>query len=140
MVDRRVVFLCLHHCCMPIGGLQVAFIETRYVDLPKENADAMQWVLHRACTGVKLGALAAPDEEGARALFLVWEELCPLLNYVPEDGERQAVVAMCDLHRELYTDEPPQPKCGDLRAAEAAHACRAHCCKVACQSHYIPYL
>ena len=137
MVDRWVVFLCILHSCMAIGRLQVAFIETRLVDLPKENADAVQRVLYRAGTGVKLGATGAPDGEEARALFLAWEELGPLLDYVPEDGEWQAVVAMRDLLRELYTDKPPR---GDLRAAEVARAYRAHCCKEACQSNYLLYL
>ena len=41
VVDRCLVFLCILHCCMAIGRLQVAFIETRLVDLPKENADAV---------------------------------------------------------------------------------------------------
>ena len=45
VVDRCVVFLCILHCCIAIGRLQVAFIETRLVDLPKENADAVQRVL-----------------------------------------------------------------------------------------------
>ena len=54
VVDRCMVFLCILHCCMAIGRLQVAFIETRLVDLPKENTDAVQWALYRACTGVKL--------------------------------------------------------------------------------------
>ena len=85
---------------MAIGRLQVAFIETRLVDLPKENADAVQRVLYRARRAVKLGASAAPDGEDARALFLAWEELGPWLDYVPEDGEWQAVVAMRDLLRE----------------------------------------
>ena len=137
VVDRCMVFLCILHCCMAIGRLQVAFIETRLVDLPKENTDAVQRVLYRARTGVKLGATGAPDGKEARALFLAWEELGPLLDYVPEDGEWQAVVAMCDLLRELYTDKPP---CGDLRAAEVARAYCAHCCKEACQSNYLLYL
>ena len=64
VVDRCVVFLCILHCCMAIGRLQVAFIDTRLVDLPKENADAVQRVLYRARTGVKLGASAAPDGGG----------------------------------------------------------------------------
>ena len=137
VVDRCVVFLCILHCCMAIGRLQVAFIETRLVDLPKENADAVQRVLCRARTGVKLGATGAPDGEEARALFLAWEELGPLLDYVSEDGQWQAVVAMRDLLRALYTDKPPR---GDLRAAEVAHTYRAHCCKEACQSNYLLYL
>ena len=86
VVDRCMVFLCILHCCMAIGRLQVAFIETRLVDLPKENTDAVQRVLYRARTGVKLGATGAPDGEEARALFLAWDELGPLLDYVPEDG------------------------------------------------------
>ena len=97
----------------------------------------MQRVLYWARTGVKLGATGAPDGEEARALFLAWEELGRLLDYVPEDGEWQAVVAMRDLLRELYTDKPPR---GDLHAAEVARAYRAHCCKEACQSSYLLYL
>ena len=114
VVDRCMVFLCILHCCMAIGRLQVAFIETRLVDLPKENTDAVQRALYRARMGVKLGATGAPDGEEARALFLAWEELGPLLDYVPEDGEWQAVVAMRDLLRESYTDKPPRggPTCG----------------------------
>ena len=80
-------FPMLLHCCMAICRLQVAFIETRLVDLPKENADAVQRVLYRARTGAKLGATGAPDGEEARALVLAWEGLGPLLDYVPEDGE-----------------------------------------------------
>ena len=128
VVDQCVVFLCILHCCMAIGRLQVAFIETHLVDLPKENADTVQRVLYRARTGVKLGASAAPDGKEAGALFLAWEELGPLLDYVPEDGEWQAAVAMRDLLRELYTDKPPR---GDLRAPELARAYRAHCFKEA---------
>ena len=137
VVDRCVAFLYILHCCMAMGLLQVAFVETRLVDLPKENADAMQRVLYRARTGVKLGVTGAPDGEEARALFLPWEELGPLLDYVPEDGEWQAVVAMRDLLRELYKDKPPR---GDLRAAEVVRAYGAHCCKEACQSNYLLYL
>ena len=137
VVDRCMGFLCILHCCMAIGRLQVAFIETRLVDLPKENTDAVQRALYRARMGVKLGATGGPDGEEARALFLAWEELGPLLDYVPEDGEWQAVVAMRDLLRELYTDKPPR---GDLRAAEVARTYRAHCCKEACQSNYLLYL
>ena len=86
---------------------------------------------------MKLGATGAPHGEEARALFLAWEELGPLLDYVPEHGEWQAVVAMRDLLRELYTDKPPG---GHLRAAEVARAYRAHCCKEACQSNYLLHL
>ena len=70
-------------------------------------------------------------------MFLAWEELGRLLDYVPEDGEWQAVVAMCDLLGELCTDKAPR---GDLRAAEVARAYRAHCCKEACRSNYLLFL
>ena len=46
VVDRCMVFICILHCCTAIGRLQVAFIETRLVDLPKENTDAVQRVLY----------------------------------------------------------------------------------------------
>ena len=47
------------------------------------------------------------------------------------------MVAMRDLHRELYTDKPPR---GDLRAAEVARTYRAHCGKETRQSNYFLYL
>ena len=137
VVDRCVVFPRILHCCIAIGRVQVAFIETRLVDLPKENVNALQRVLYQARTSVKLGASTAPDGEEADALFLLWDELGPLLDYIPEDGEWQAVVAMRDLLRELYTDKRPR---GDLRVAEVARAYQAHCCKEACQSSYVLYL
>ena len=64
----------------------------------------MQRLLYRARTGVKLGATTSPDGEEARALFLAWDEMGPLLAYAPEDPESQAVVAMRDLLRDLYND------------------------------------
>ena len=97
----------------------------------------MQRLLYRARTGVKLGATAAPDGEEARALFLAWEEMGPLLAYAPEDPEWQAVVAMKDLLRDLYCGTPPL---NDLRASAVAQQYRAHCSKAACQSNYPLYL
>ena len=137
VVDRCLVFLCILHCCMAMGRLQVAFIEARLETLPKDTTETLQQILYRARTGVKLGSAAAPDGEESRALFLAWEELGPLLAYAPEDGEWQAVVAMRDLLRELYSDKPPST---DLRAPEVARAYRAHCCKAGCQSNYLLYL
>ena len=117
VVERCLVFLCILHCCMAMGRIQVAFIEARLGDLPKDNAVAVQRLLYRARTGVRLGASASPDGEEARALFLTWEELWPVLAYAPEDDDWQAVVAMRDLLRDLYSDTPPRD---DLRAAEVA--------------------
>ena len=134
VVDRFWVFLCILHCCMAIGRLHVAFVEARLESLPKENAEAVQRSLYRARTGVKLGATAAPDGEEARALFLAWEEMGPLLAYAPEDPEWQAVVAMRDLLRDLYCDTPPL---NDPGASAVAWQYRAHCCKAACQSNYL---
>ena len=70
-------------------------------------------------------------------LFLAWEEMGPLLAYAPEDGERQAVVAMRDLLGDLYLDTPP---CADLQATEFARAYHLHCCNAACQLNYLFYL
>ena len=137
VVDRCWVFLCILQCCMAIGRLQVAFVEARLESLPKENAEAVQRLLYRARTGVKLGATAAPDGEEARALFLAWEEMGPLLAYAPEDPEWQAVVAMRDLRRDLYCDTPPL---NDLGASAVAQQYCAHCYKAACQSNYLLYL
>ena len=120
VVDRRLVFLCILHCCMAIGHLQDASAEARLEALPRENAEA---VLYQARMGVKLGASAAPDREEARALFLAWEEMGPLLAYAPEDPEWQAVVAMRDLLRDLYSNTPPFI---DLGASAVARDYRAH--------------
>ena len=92
VVDRCWIFLCILHCCMAIGWIQVAFVEARLESLPKDNAEAVQRWLHRARTGVKLGATAAPDGEEARALFLAWEEMGPLLTYTPEDPNGKPLV------------------------------------------------
>ena len=81
VVERCLVFLCILHCCMAMGRLQVAFIEACLGDLPKDNAVAVQRVLYRAHTGVRLGASSSLDREEARALFLAWEEIGPLLAY-----------------------------------------------------------
>ena len=56
VLERCLVFLCILHCCMAMGRLQVAFIGARLGDLPKDNAVALQSVLYRAHTGVRLGA------------------------------------------------------------------------------------
>ena len=58
VVDRYLVSLCILHCCMAMGRLQVAFIEARPGDLPKDNTVAVQCVIYRAHTGVTLHASA----------------------------------------------------------------------------------
>ena len=69
VVDWCRVFLCILHCCMAIGRLQVAFVEARLEALPKENAEPVQRVLYQARARVKLGAFAAPDgAEGPSSL------------------------------------------------------------------------
>ena len=60
VVERGLIFLCILTCCMAMGHLHVAFIKARLGDLAKDNAVAVQRVLYRAHTGIKLGALASP--------------------------------------------------------------------------------
>ena len=132
-----LVFLCILHCCMARGRLQVAFIEARLGDLPKDTAVTLQHVLYQARIGVTLWPSALTDGEEAQALFLTWEEMGPLLAYARKDDEWQAVVAMRNLLRDLYSDTPPH---ADLQAAEVARAYRLHCCKAGCQSDYLFYL
>ena len=132
VVDRCFVFLCILHYCMAMGRLQVAFIDAHLEALPKDTTEAVQRILCGACTGVKLGSAAAPDGEESWALFLVWEELGPLLAYAPGGCERQAVLAMRDLRQEWYSNTPPTT---DLRAPEVARAYRAHCGKAGFQSN-----
>ena len=86
VAERCLVFLCILHCCMATGRLQVAFIAAHLGDLPKKNAVAVQRVLYQARTGVRLGASPSPDGEEARALVLTWDEPGPLLACALEDG------------------------------------------------------
>ena len=137
VVERCFVFRCILHCCMAIGRLQVAFIEARVEEVPKDTTAAMQRQLYQARTGVKLGAITSPHGEESWALFLAWEELGPMLAYGPEDPEWQAVVAMRELLRALYTDTPTTT---DLEAAAVARKSREQCCKATCQSNYLLYL
>ena len=110
VVERCLVFLCIFHGCMAMGRLQVAFIQVRLGDKwPSLRCASATFpsttprprVQYRARTGVRLGSSATPDGEEARALFLTWKEIRPLLAYAPEDGEWQDVVAMQNLLREL---------------------------------------
>ena len=84
MVDRCWVSLCILDCSMAIGHLHVAFVQARPEALPKDNAEAVQFLFYQARTGLKLGVSAALDGEEARALLLAWEEMGPLLAYAPE--------------------------------------------------------
>ena len=59
VVERCLVFVCIVHCCIVMGHLQVAFIQARLGYLPKDNTVTVQHVLYRARTG--LGASALPD-------------------------------------------------------------------------------
>ena len=45
VVGQCLVFLCILHCCMAMGGLQLAFIAARLGHLPKDNTTAVQRVL-----------------------------------------------------------------------------------------------
>ena len=60
-----------------------------------------------------------------------------MLAYAPEDLEWQAVVAMWELLRALYTDTPTTT---DLKAAAVARKYREHCCKASCQWNYLLFL
>ena len=106
MVEWCLDFLCIFHHCMAIGRLQVALTESCIGEHPKEKAEVVQRVQYRLWTSVDWGASAAPDGEEARARNLAWVEIRPLLACDIEDGEWQAVVAMCDLLRYLYTETP----------------------------------
>ena len=137
VVEPCLVLLCILHCCIGPGRLQVAFIEALLGDLAKDNATDVQPVLYRARRGARVGSLAAHGKEEASALFLAWEEIGPLLAYAPEDGEWEDVVAMRDLLVDLYSDTPPRD---DLRAAEIVRAYYLHCSRAPCQSNCLLYL
>ena len=120
---------------MAMGRLQVAFIEARLGDLPKNNTGAVQRMLYRARTGVRLGASALPDGEEAWALFLAWKELGPLLAYAPEDEASSVCHAGPAPGLVL---EYPIARRPTGRGGQRAY--RLHCFNAACQSNYLFYL
>ena len=93
VVDRCLVLLCIPHCSMAIGRLQVALIEAHLHAFPKENAKAVWHLLYRGRTSVQLGAAAAPEGVDARAPSLAWEEVGQLVAYAL--GGRQMASLCC---------------------------------------------
>ena len=101
VVERCLVFLCILHCWMAMGRLEVAFIEVRLEDLPKDNTVAVQRVLYRAPSGAKWGASASPNGEAPRdrctmAKFMAAQSPppsffspCPLPLVSPSHGPRK---------------------------------------------------
>ena len=122
VVERCLVFLCILQCCMVMGRLQVAFIETRRGDLPEDNAVAVQRALYRARTGVTLRFSASPDGDEARALFLTREELGPLLVYARRmmSGKRWLP---CETSSRTCTRIPNRAPTYGLRRSRGRTAC-----------------
>ena len=79
VVDRCLVFLCILHCCMAIGRVQVAFADAPG-GTPQGERRGRAPVAARGAHGVKLGASAPTRGEDATALFLACGPiigLCP---------------------------------------------------------------
>ena len=86
-VERCLVFLCILHCCMAMGRLQVAFIEARLEDLPKENTEAVP-----ACTPLQVKDVVV-RADNVRHIRILWSD---------RDGENS--VGLGGVHKILARD------------------------------------
>ena len=133
VVERCLVFLCILHCCMAMGRLQVAFIEARLGDLPKDNATACNayhtWHARVSDRVPRLHLTERRHGHGSshgRKSGHYWP--------MPQRMESGKPWLPCGTSLwDLYSDTPPRT---DLWAAEVARAYRLHCGKAACQSNY----
>ena len=129
--ERCFVFPCILHCCMAIGRLQVAFIEARVEQLPKDTTAALRRQMHLPHTGAKLGATVSPNGAESQVLFLAWEELGPVLAYSPKDPQWQTLglVFLRGHLRALSTDTLTTK---DVEDTAVAPNYREHGCKPRC--------
>ena len=137
VIARCRVVMCILHCCMALGRLQMANIERLANDrlAPGDQVirAAILATLHEHRTGCRLGKDASPDGEEASRLFAAWPDLALLLAAKPDELLYKAVVDMAQLLRDLYHTYQvgPRPQC---RAAFREH------CAPGSASHYLLFL
>ena len=104
MVRCRVI-MCILHCCMALGRLQMANIEQlandRLAPADQVTRAAIEATLREHRTGCHAGNDASPDGEETSRLFAAWPELALLLALAPDELLYKAVVDMAQLLRDL---------------------------------------
>ena len=98
--------MCILHCYIALGRLQMANIERLANDrlAPGDHVTraAIQATLDEHWTGCRLGKDASPDGEETCRIFVAWLDLALLLVVVPHEPLYKAVVDMAQLLRDLY--------------------------------------
>ena len=128
VIARCRVVMCILHCCMAMGRLQMTNIERlpaeRLAGGDEVSRAAIQAVLHEHRTGCRLGKDCFPDGEETSRLFAAWPDVALLLSVGPEEPLYRAVMGMAKLLKDLYHTYQvgTRPQC---RAAAAAF--REHC-------------
>ena len=83
VVARCGVVMCILHCCMALGRMQMANIERLAYDrlVPGDHVTLapMHATLHERRTRCRLGNCASPDSEETSRLFATWPDLALLL-------------------------------------------------------------
>ena len=140
VIARCRVVMCILHCCMAMGRLQMTNIERlaaeRLAGGDEVSRAAIQAVLHEHRTGCRLGKDCSPDGEETSRLFAAWPDVALLLSVGPEEPLYRAVMGMAKLLKDLYHTYQvgTRPQC---RAAAAAF--REHCAPRSA-SHYLLFL
>ena len=140
VIVRCRVVMCILHCCMAMGRLQMTNIERlaaeRLAGGDEVSRAAIQAVLHEHRTGCRLGKGCSPDGEETSRLFAAWPDVALLLSVGPEEPLYRAVMGMAKLLKDLYHTYQvgTRPQC---RAAAAAF--REHSAPRSA-SHYILFL
>ena len=106
VMARCWVVMCILHCCMALGRMQMAQIERlandRLARGDQVTRAAIEATLHENRTGCRLGKDAPPDGVETSRLFAAWAALAFLLVVVPDEPLYKAVVDMAQLLRDLY--------------------------------------
>ena len=124
---RCQVVMCILHCCMALGRLQMANIERLANDrlAPGDQGPhaAIRATLHEHRTGCRLGKDASLHSEKTSRPFAAWPDLALLLAVAPDEVLYKAVVNMAQLLRDLYHTYQlgPRPQCRAIAAAFREH-------------------
>ena len=135
VIARYRVVMCILHCCMALGRLQMANIERlandRLAPGDQVTRAAIQATLHEHRTGCHLRKDASPDGEETSRLFAAWPDLALLLAVAPDEPLYKAVVDMAKLMRDLYHTYQvgPRPQCRAIAAALHEHCAPRFACQ-----------
>ena len=140
VIARCRVVMCILHCCMALGRLQMTNIERlaaeRLAGGDEVSRAAIQGVLHEHRTGCRLGKDCSPDGEQTSRLFAAWPDVALLLSVGPEEPLYRAVMGMAKLLKDLYHTYQvgTRPQCQAAAAAFQEH------CAPESASHYLLFM